>query len=149
MIIMTKKNWLKLKYAFYFEGILNLIMLILCVFVPRFFISQLTNETFTQVSIEMVIWYGILLFVITFIMIGILVIEDQRAFRIIMIGYVFGDLFQIGAAIHFALKLNSWTFGIIFTIVITLILIIFRFTVIIRPNFLGFKEKMMKDNIPS
>ncbi|NHK30601.1 MAG: hypothetical protein FK730_04575 [Asgard group archaeon] len=138
---MTKVNWLKLKYAFYFEGLLNLIMVILCIFVPQFFISQLTNETYTQISVEFVIWYGILLFVIAFIMIGILIIEDKKAFQIVMIGYLFGDWFQIGAAIHFALKLNSWSLGIIFTIVITLLLIIFRLIVIIRPNFIGLKEK--------
>ncbi|NHJ40320.1 MAG: hypothetical protein FK731_09835 [Asgard group archaeon] len=138
---MIKKKWLKLKYVFYFEVLLNIIMVILCIFVPQFFISQLTGESFTQVGIEIVIWYGILLFVISFIMIGILIIEDQKSFRIVMIGYIFGDWFQIGAAIHFALKLSSWSFGIIFTIVITFILIIFRLVVIIHPNFLGFKEK--------
>ncbi|NHJ48295.1 MAG: hypothetical protein FK733_10965 [Asgard group archaeon] len=130
---------IKLKYAFYGEALLNTIMVILCIFIPQFFIRQLTSETSSTLSLEMVIWYGILLFVITFIMTGILIIENQKAFKIVMIGYLFGDWFQIGAAIHFAIKLNSWTFGIIFTIVITAVLIILRFIVIFKPQFLGFK----------
>jgi hypothetical protein len=56
-----------------------------------------------------------------------------------MIGYLFGDWFQIGAAIHFAIKLSSWTFGIIFTIAITVVLIILRLIVILKPYLLGFK----------
>jgi hypothetical protein len=141
MIVMSKQSKIKLKFAFYGEGLLNLIMVILCIFIPQFFIGQLTDQSISPVGTEMVIWYGILLFVITFIMTGILVIENQKAFIIVMIGYLFGDWFQIGAAIHFAVKLDSWTFGIIFTIAITAVLIILRFIVIFKPQFLGFKQK--------
>ncbi|MHA1505153.1 MAG: B12-binding domain-containing protein, partial [Candidatus Heimdallarchaeota archaeon] len=47
-----------------------------------------------------------------------------------------GDFAQIGASIYLALTLNSWSFAVIFTIAITVVLIILRIIALAKPEYL-------------
>lgn len=99
----------------------------------------------TPVAFELARWYGVLLFVITFIMLGLLIKENSEAFAIIMLGYLIGDFAQIGVAIYFAVNLNSWSTGILVTLVLTFILLIFRIIVLLKPQLLGFSNARKKN----
>ncbi|MBN1328222.1 MAG: hypothetical protein JXA54_02000 [Candidatus Heimdallarchaeota archaeon] len=142
----TKQRKIKLKYVFYAEGALNFIIFFICIIAPDFFIKQMTTETYTTVAIEFIYWYGALLLILTSMMIAILIIENKQSFLAILICYFVGDLLQIILAIHFAITLNSWTLGIIITIILSTILAIIRIVIFIRPNWLGFKESK-RENI--
>lgn len=136
---------IKLKYLFYGEAVINSSTLIICLFFPAFFLKQLIGEDSSVIaSIEIVRWYGILLFVITFILIGSLILEKFEFIKIVLIGYLIGDIAQIIAAIILAVRISYWSFAIIFTIVITGILIALRIGVLIKPKLLGFREDNKK-----
>ena len=80
-------------------------------------------------------------------MVGILYIEEQKSFFIVMVSYLFGDALQIGASIYFAESFNEWKYGIIISIVLTVILMIFRIIIIIKPQWLGFTKKGDKKEV--
>lgn len=141
----TSQKRIKLKFVFYAEALVNFITVFLCLFFPVFFVSQLTVVFLTPVAFELARWYGVLLFVITFIMLGLLIKENSEAFAIIMLGYLIGDFAQIGVAIYFAVNLNSWSTGILVTLVLTFILLIFRIIVLLKPQLLGFSNARKKD----
>lgn len=128
-----------LKVVFYLEAVINLVMVILCIFFPLFFIGQFTTITLQIPGIEIIRWYGILLLVITLILLGALITNIYEFIRIVLISYLIGDFAQIGATIYFALKIATWNLAIIFTIVITVILIVFRILVLSFPMLI--KEK--------
>ncbi|HUU77909.1 MAG TPA: hypothetical protein VMX55_06150 [candidate division Zixibacteria bacterium] len=136
----TSDTKIKLKFVFYLEGLINSTIVIICLFFPNFFLKQVTSSIPSSIiAIEMVRWYSILLFVITFILMGALIIEKYEFFKIILIGYLIGDFIQIAATIYLAIRLASWTFALIFTIAITIILVIFRILILLKPNLLGFR----------
>ncbi|MBD3190383.1 MAG: hypothetical protein GF308_07050 [Candidatus Heimdallarchaeota archaeon] len=128
-----------LKVVFYLEAVINLVVVILCIFFPSFFIGQFTTITLQIPGIEIIRWYGILLLVITLILLGALITKKYEFIRIVLISYLIGDIAQIGATIYFALKIATWNFAIIFTMVITVILIVFRILVLSFPMLI--KEK--------
>lgn len=138
---------IKLKYIFYFEGIINIATMILCIFFPRFFLNQFVENTNELLALEITRWYGILLFVITFILIGSLILGNNELVKIVLLGYLIGDFAQIAATIYLAVIINNWSFAILFTLIITLILIIFRIIVLIKPQLLGLKPIMKKKEI--
>jgi hypothetical protein len=143
----TTQVKIKLKIVFYIEAAINFVTVFLCLFFPAFFISQLTDTSIGPVAVELARWYGVLLFVITFIMLGILIIESSKSFFIVMLGYLLGDFAQIAVAIYFAVTISGWSVGILVTLILTLILVIFRFIVIFKPQYLGFKDSEKKDEL--
>lgn len=137
----TMQEILQLKFVFYFEALINCASLIMCIFFPVYFLGQFSPEAVVTVGIEIVRWYGILLFVLTFILVGVLLKGNLEAVKIVLLGYLIGDFAQIGASIYLALILNSWSFAIIFAIVVTVVLIVFRIIVLAKPDYLGIKGK--------
>ncbi|NHJ85780.1 MAG: hypothetical protein FK734_09980 [Asgard group archaeon] len=136
-----KESKVKLKYVFYFEAIINMIVLVICIFLPEMFLEQLTNQTFGIVGKEMVRWYGILLFVITFILIGALFTEKKEFVIIVLLGYIIGDFAQIGVTIYLGFLISYWSYSLIITLALTGILILFRLIVLIKPQLLGLTER--------
>ncbi|NHJ87108.1 MAG: hypothetical protein FK734_16715 [Asgard group archaeon] len=136
-----KQRTIQLKYVFYAEGILNFIIFFICIAKPDIFIKQMTSLSYDQVTIEFVYWYGALLLVLTSMLIGILILENRRSFLVVLSCYLVGDLVQTLLAIKFAVDLDKWTTGIIITIVLSLVLAIFRIIILIKPKWLGFREE--------
>ncbi|HUT82974.1 MAG TPA: hypothetical protein VMZ29_17390 [Candidatus Bathyarchaeia archaeon] len=136
----AKQRTIKLKYVFYGEGVLNFIIFFICIVAPDFFISKMTSETYSMVAVEFIYWYGAMLLILTAMMIAILITENKRSFLAVLICYFIGDLIQTILAIRFAVELNSWSTGIIVTIVLSILLAAFRVVIFARPNWLGFRE---------
>ncbi|MFW9925109.1 MAG: hypothetical protein ACFFDW_17700 [Candidatus Thorarchaeota archaeon] len=109
--------------------------------------NQFVENTNELLALEITRWYGILLFVITFILIGSLILGNNELVKIVLLGYLIGDFAQIAATIYLAVIINNWSFAILFTLIITLILIIFRIIVLIKPQLLGLKPIMKKKEI--
>ena len=146
MIEIKQSRKIKLKYLFYGEAGINLGTLIICLFFPAFFLKQLVGNNPTEIiSIEIVRWYGILLFVITFILVGSIILEKFEFVKIVIIGYLIGDVAQIIASIILAVRISYWSFAIIFTISITVLLIVLRILGLIKPKLLGFKEEKIEN----
>ncbi|MHA1126071.1 MAG: hypothetical protein ACTSO7_11230 [Candidatus Heimdallarchaeota archaeon] len=131
----------QLKFIFYLEALVNSATLIMCIFFPVYFLGQFSSDTVPIVGVEIVRWYGILLFVITFILVGVLIKENLEAVKIVLLGYLIGDFAQIGVTLYLALTLKSWSFAVIFAIVITVLLIVFRILALAKPEYLGIKRK--------
>lgn len=141
---MNKTNFQKyfqLKFVFYFEALINTASLIMCIFFPIYFLGQFSSDAVATVGVEIVRWYGILLFVITFILVGVLIKENIEAVKIVLLGYLIGDFAQIGASIYLAIILNTWSFAVIFAITVTVVLIIFRIIALAKPDYLGLRRK--------
>ena len=56
-----------------------------------------------------------------------------------------GDFAQTAVTIYFAVAFGKWSTGLIITLILTLILAVFRFIVLIKPHLLGFKNIEKKD----
>jgi len=135
------QKYFQIKFVFYFEALINCASLIMCIFFPIYFLGQFSADAVATVGVEIVRWYGILLFVITFILVGVLIKGNLEAVKIVLLGYLIGDFAQIGATLYLALTLNSWSFAVIFAIAITVVLIIFRIIALAKPDYLGLKSK--------
>jgi hypothetical protein len=137
---------LQLKYAFYFECFLNATIVIICLFFPRFFLQSFAVNNPSVYLIEIIRWYAILLFVITAILFGMLINQEQKGTEIVLTAYLMGDVGQIIATILFSVNTNNWSFAAIFTIAITVVLIAFRVIVLVKPQSIGFDNKKKEKN---
>ncbi|TFF90833.1 MAG: hypothetical protein EU548_00980 [Promethearchaeota archaeon] len=128
------------KYVFYVEVIINLLVAIIALFFPDFLINMLFGETveFYRFTISLAYWYAVLLIVISYIMLRSLISSNLKLMIYVLEGYLIGDILQlivIFIRIPFGLIINI---GIIFTVSFTIVLIISRIIVILKPDILGF-----------
>lgn len=117
-----------MKYVFYTESLINFITVVMCLAFPQIFLSQLinTSQNLENSALFLVRWYGVLLFVLTLIMGGLLVKKNEEGFRIVMVAYLIGDGLQIWVSLQLVVSLQESTAGTTLSIGITLVLIIFR-----------------------
>jgi len=127
-----------LKYIFYSEFIINIPSFIMCLFLPVLFTTQLTGMEGDMLSNDLVRWYGVILFVLTFILGKALYDKDLGTLRTIFYGYAIGDIMQLVVTWKLASHIGGWNFSLIFTAVLSLILFSARVAVLKDENRLGF-----------
>jgi len=131
----------KLKYVFYGEVLVNILVSVLALVSPVAFLNLIFGimVDFAHFGINLAYWYAVLLIVITYIMFKSLLTENLNAMLIVLEAYLLGDFLQLVVILirlPFGLPLNI---GIIFTVGFTILLLVTRIIVILRPNHLGFE----------
>ncbi len=128
-----------LRPLFYFEVILNVVSIILCWFMPSYFVEQLLPVEVSPMTLELVRWYGLLLAVLTGILALALFAKHFEVLRIVFIVYAIGDIIQVLLTLKMAMTLNiGWTFGLLFTIGISLVLCLGRVLALRKPFLVGY-----------
>lgn len=138
LLVTTKHPAMPLKYLFYTEVIINIPSFIMCWFFPSAFVDQLTKMSADVLTHDFIRWYGVLLFVLTFILGKALYDKDVSALKTVLLGYGIGDLMQIVVTVLLAQHIGGWNFGLIFTVFISVLLVSCRTLVIQKPERLGF-----------
>ena len=99
---------------------------ILCLFAPKFFVSQFTDITVPVVTLEFIRWYGVLLWVLTFVVLRILPMNDNRALAPAVEALLFGDLVHLYAIYMFYRVVPEWSFSFIIMLFFTTFLAVVR-----------------------
>jgi len=128
---------MKLKYIFYTEFIINIPSFILCLFFPVIFTVQLSGMEGDLLSNDLVRWYGVILFVLTFVLGKALYEKDISALKTILAGYAIGDVMQIVVTWKLVSHIGGWNFSLIFTALLSVILFAARIAVLRDEKRLG------------
>jgi len=129
---------MSLKYVFYAEFLINIPSFILCLFFPVIFTLQLSGMEGDLLSSDLVRWYGVILFVLTFVLGKALYEKDISALKTILSGYAIGDIMQIVVTWKLASHIGGWNFSLVFTALLSVILFAARITVLRDEKRLGF-----------
>ena len=131
---------MKLKYIFWSEFLINIPSFFMCLFTPAIFIVQLTALEADGLVRALVQWYGVILFVLTFILGMALKTMNLEALRIIFMGYGIGDLMQIVVTWILAQHIGGWNFSLVFTVVLSVILCGSRIAALLDMDRMGFAD---------
>ncbi len=85
---------------FYFEALINLCAAVTCFTAPAFFLSSFTGDLVPPVPLEIVRWYGVLLFVFAWLMVRGLR-TGGKTIAILLEGFLAGDLLHLCASFLF------------------------------------------------
>lgn len=103
--------------VFLFEAIaINAGVGILCFFLPAAFVAQFSAVAIPPVSLEVVRWYGVLLWVLAFAMLRVWPMRDDRVMQPVVEALLFGDLAHLAASWLFFRAIPVWNFPFIFMI---------------------------------
>src|SRR2546428_6890847 len=83
-----------LLYVFYLEIVINIVSEVQCFFAPATFIAQFSDRPVPAVTLDLVRWYGVLLFVLTYLLYRALRIRGTMLI-IVLQGFLIGDVIQI------------------------------------------------------
>ncbi len=109
-----------MRYILVFEAVvLNAGTGALCLFVPNTFLSQFTSEPFPAVGLEFIRWYGVLLWVLTFFVLRILPMKEDRILAPAVEALLFGDLVHLYAIYMFYQVIPAWSFSFILMLFFT------------------------------
>lgn len=109
------------KKVFYFEVGLNIIAILMMSFAPDSFLIGMGIAGPTPVGRILLLWFVALTVALTYILGGVLWSGDERALRIVLEGYLFGDLVYLFALFQLIQALgNRWTALSAFTFGITI-----------------------------
>lgn len=109
-----------MRYILVFEAVvLNAGTGALCLFVPNKFLSQFTSEPFPAVGLEFIRWYGVLLWVLTFFVLRILPMKEDRILAPAVEALLFGDLVHLYAIYMFYQVIPAWSFSFILMLFFT------------------------------
>lgn len=109
-----------IRYVLTFEAIvLNAGTGLLCLASPAFFVGQFTDQTVPPVPLELIRWYGVLLWVLTFFVLRILPARDNRLLAPAVEALLFGDLVHFVAIYLFYQALPEWSFSFIIMLFFT------------------------------
>lgn len=118
---------------------MNSISIILALFVPEAFLEQLTPTIASDAGREIVRWYGVLLFVLTYILFYSLRKRNYELLKVVFLGYMIGDILQIIFTYVFVNNVSGgWTFGLRFALVFSFIVGFARFMVLTYPSLMGY-----------
>ncbi len=116
-----------IRYVLTFEAIvLNAGTGLVCLAAPAFFVGQFTDQTVPPVPLELIRWYGVLLWVLTFFVLRILPARDNRLLAPAVEALLFGDLVHLVAIYLFYQALPEWSFSFIIMLFFTCTLAILR-----------------------
>ncbi len=114
-----------LLYVFYLEAAISLLSAVQSFFMPATFLKQFTLDTAPILALEMTRWYGVLLFVLVYLLLQGLRLRGT-ALKLTLQGLLIGDFFQIVATIITARALGSWSFVLYMSVVLSVIYAILR-----------------------
>ncbi len=116
-----------IRYVLVFEAVmLNFGTGLLCLAAPAMFVAQFATETLPPVPLELIRWYGVLLWVLTFVVLRILPYNDNRMLSPAVEALLFGDLVHLAAIYLFYLARPVWNFSFIIMLFFTVTLAILR-----------------------
>jgi hypothetical protein len=90
------------RYVFYFEAIaINLLTGLIAFFAPGWFLSNFSSQTIPPVPLELLRWYGVLLFVFAYVMLRALPSGNVQAVAFLVEGFLLGDIVHLVASVLF------------------------------------------------
>ena len=115
------------RYILTFEAIvLNAGTGAICLFAPSFFVLQFSMEPMPLLALEFIRWYGVLLWVLAFLVLRILPQNDNRVLAPAVEALLFGDLIHLFAIYMFYQTIPLWSFAFTIMLFCTLTLAIIR-----------------------
>ncbi|MCA9971105.1 MAG: hypothetical protein KC425_12860 [Anaerolineales bacterium] len=93
---------------------------LLCLVAPAAFIRQFTSEPFPDVTLEFIRWYGVLLWVLTYVVLRILPQRDDRTLAPVVEALLFGDFVHLVVIYLFYRAVPVWSFAFILMLLFTL-----------------------------
>ncbi len=100
------------RYVFYFEAIfINLLVGLLVFFAPGVFVSTFYPGSLPAVPLEIMRWYGVLLFVLSYAMLRALPSGNEGAVRIFVEALLLGDIVHLVATVLFFINGGPLVFG--------------------------------------
>ncbi len=116
-----------IRYVLTFEAVaLNFGTGLLCLAAPAMFVAQFSTDALPPVPLELIRWYGVLLWVLTFAVLRILPFKDNRMLFPVVEALLFGDLVHLVATYLFYQTRPVWNFSFIIMLFFTLSLAILR-----------------------
>ena len=114
-----------LLYVFYLEATISLLSGSQALFIPTAFLKQFTPEPAPTLALEMIRWYGVLLFVLVYLLVQGLRMRGP-ALKLTLQGLLIGDILQIGATFVTAKALGGWSFVLYMSSVLSVVYLILR-----------------------
>lgn len=116
-----------MRYVLTFEAVaLNFGTGLLCLAAPASFVAQFAAETLPPVPLELIRWYGVLLWVLAFFVLRILPSGDNRLLSPAVEALLFGDLVHLVAIYLYYQARPEWSFSFGIMLFFTLTLAILR-----------------------
>jgi hypothetical protein len=114
-----------LPYVFYLEAAISLFSGFQAFFMPVTFLKQFIPDAASALAIEMTRWYGVLLFVLVYLLIQGLRMRGA-ALKLILQGLLLGDILQIGATFITARTLGDWSSVLYLSVILSAVYLILR-----------------------
>ena len=121
-----------LLYVFYLEALISLFSGFQALFTPAVFLKQFTSDPVPTLALEMTRWYGVLLFVLVYLLIQGLRMRGP-ALKLTLQGLLLGDILQIGATFVTARALGGWSTVLYGSIVLSILYLILRGICLLKP----------------
>jgi hypothetical protein len=112
-------------YLFYLEAAISLLSAVQSFFVPATFLKQFTSDSAPVLAVEMTRWYGVLLFVLVYLLLQGLRLRGT-AFKLVLQGLLIGDFFQIVATFITVRALGGWSSVLYMSVLLSAIYILLR-----------------------
>ncbi len=112
-------------YIFYVESAISLLSAFQALFMPAIFLQQLAKGAAPVLAIEMTRWYGVVLFVLVYLLLQGLRMRGP-ALKLALQAMLIGDVLQIGATFVTARALGMWSFTLIMSVVLSAFYLIVR-----------------------
>ncbi len=92
---------------------------------PATFLKQLTPDQAPTIALEMTRWYGVLLFVLVYLLLQGLRLRGS-ALKLTLQGLLLGDILQIAATFVTARALGSWSLTLYVAVILSVVYAILR-----------------------
>lgn len=125
-----------LLYVFYLEAAISLLSAVQSFFMPTTFLKQFMLDTAPILALEMTRWYGVLLFVLVYLLLQGLRLRGA-ALKLTLQGLLIGDFFQVVATFITARALGSCSFVLYMSVVLSVIYAILRGICLWKPVEVG------------
>ena len=125
-----------LLYVFYLEAAISILSGFQAFFMPAAFLKQFTSDPAPILAIEMTRWYGVLLFVLVYLLLQGLRLRGG-ALKLILQGLLLGDILQIAATFVTARALGGWSFVLYMSVILSTIYIVLRGICLWKPVLTG------------
>jgi hypothetical protein len=119
-------------YVFYFEAASTFLSAAQALFAPALFLGQFTADTASTLAIEMTRWYGVVLFVLIYLLIQGLRLRGAPL-KLALQALLFGDFLQIGATVITANALGGWSTVLVLSAVFSVIFLVVRVICLWKP----------------
>lgn len=116
-----------MRYVLAFEAlVINFGIGALCLFAPSSLVAQFTPQTIPPAGLEFLRWYGVLLWVLAYVVLRILPMNDHRMLFPAVEALLMGDLVHLIASYFFFQVVPGWSLAFIIMVVSASTLAILR-----------------------